>query len=244
MLWSLMLAATALAGPGPGSPPDHRERSRWTRRSTSSRSRRPVRSAQHAADGQPRDDGPGHVARHAGPALRVAGRRLVPRLPGGPGGRQGPAGAPARHAPPDHGELQPAPAALLGGRAADGRGHRDRRRGERPQDDRRADDAGDEARHVRRLAQRHRQGPRGRVPQAHHAVDAQEPESAAGQLPAHLHGREPDGRREQHLRRAAGQVDQVATSSPCRSAAGCSASAGTCTTTASACGWRTRRPAR
>ena len=39
-------------------------------------------------------------------------------------------------------------------------------------------------------------------------LDAQEPESAAGQLPADLHGREPDRRREQHLRRAAGQILQ------------------------------------
>ena len=61
---------------------------------------------------------------------------------------------------------------------------------------------------------------------------------------ADLHGRQPDRRREQHVRRAPGQVVEVATSSPCRSAAGCSASAATCTTTASACGSRTRRPAR
>ena len=84
----------------------------------------------------------------------------------------------------------------------------------------------------------------GVYPQADHAVDAQEPESAAGQLAADLHGREPDGGRQQHVRRRRRASRPRRTSSPCRSAGGCSASAGTCTTTASACGWRTRRPAR
>ena len=60
----------------------------------------------------------------------------------------------------------------------------------------------------------------------------------------HLHGRQPDRRREQHLRRAPGQVARSRSSSPFRSAVGCLASAGTCTTTVSPCGSRTRRPAR
>ena len=84
----------------------------------------------------------------------------------------------------------------------------------------------------------------GGLPQAHHAVDAEEPEPPAGELAADLHGREPDGGRHQYVRRAAGKVDQGLRVHPARSAAGSWAWAGTCTTTARGCGWRMRRPGR
>ena len=177
--------------------------------------------------------------------LRVADRRLVPRLPRGPGRRQGPPGPAPRHAPPHHGELQPAPAALLRGRAA--------RWAPAPRPT-------SEITVPKTIGVPMSPGMKlgmyvawhndtgkdldGVYPQADHAVDAQEPESATGQLDADLHGREPDRRREQHVRRAAGQVVEVVRVHPAGRRPAARRRRATCTTTASACGSRTRRPAR
>ena len=92
MMWSLMFAASALAGPGPATPVS------VSVAVDSSKHELTITAGPYDLPNMPPMEDHGMMdlgMSHDTPVqqLRVADRRLVPRLPRGPGRRQGPAGA-------------------------------------------------------------------------------------------------------------------------------------------------------